>query len=144
VLADDTRVDHVLSNLLGNALRYTPPGGRVRVSAVAEPEFVRFSVEDTGHGIPRQYLARVFERFFRVPGQSGGSGAGLGLAIAREIVEAHGGTIGVESDEGQGARFTFTLRRADRALTPSAGEVDVRRGAVAHDGSTGNGETGRG
>jgi signal transduction histidine kinase len=115
VLADDTRVDHVFSNLLSNALRYTPPGGRVGVSAEAEPEFVRFTVEDTGPGIPRQYLARVFERFFRVPGQSGGTGAGLGLAIAREIVEAHGGTIGVDSDEGQGARFTFTLRRADRA-----------------------------
>jgi signal transduction histidine kinase len=121
VLADDTRVDHVFSNLLSNALRYTPPGGRVRVSAAAEPEFVRFTVEDTGPGIPRQYLARVFERFFRVPGQSSGTGAGLGLAIAREIVEAHGGTIGVDSDEGQGARFTFTLRRADR---PAPGAVE--------------------
>jgi K+-sensing histidine kinase KdpD len=79
-----------------------------------------------------------------VPGQSGGTGAGLGLAIAREIVEAHGGTIGVESDEGQGARFTFTLRRADRPATRAAGETGVRPAAVAHGDSAGNGQSGRG
>jgi len=127
VLADETRVDHVLSNLLANALRYTPPGGRVNVSVAAEPEFVRFTVEDTGPGIPKQYLARVFERFFRVPGQSGGTGAGLGLAIAREIVVAHGGSMGVESGAGRGARFSFTLLRADRPAG-AAGARDSARG----------------
>jgi signal transduction histidine kinase len=133
VLADETRIDHVLSNLLSNALRYTPPGGRVRVSATTDPEFVRFSVEDTGPGVPDQYWARVFERFFRVPGQSGGTGAGLGLAIAREIVEAHGGTIGVDGQEGQGARFSFTLRRADR---PAAAPPQSRRPTLeGHDAS---------
>jgi NtrC-family two-component system sensor histidine kinase KinB len=108
----------VLSNLLGNALRYTPPGGQVRVGAApAEGDAVRFWVQDSGPGVPSQYQGRIFERFFRVPGQSGGSGAGLGLAIAKEIVEAHGGVIGVESDEGKGARFHFTLRRADAPPT---------------------------
>jgi signal transduction histidine kinase len=136
VLADETRIDHVLANLLSNALRYTPPGGQVRVTAAAAgDEFVRFGVEDSGPGIPKQYHARIFERFFRVPGQAGGSGAGLGLAIAREIVEAHGGTIGVDSEEGKGARFSFTLQRADRpearARAASANEMDQesRRGA---------------
>jgi signal transduction histidine kinase/HAMP domain-containing protein len=142
-LADETRIDHVFSNLLGNALRYTPPGGRVRVWAAAEPEVVRFTVEDSGPGIPRQYLARVFERFFRVPGQSGGTGAGLGLAIAREIVEAHGGTIGVEGGQGQGARFTFTLRRADRAA-PAGGTDEHQRSpyTTGVGSSSGNGRGG--
>jgi two-component system, NtrC family, sensor histidine kinase KinB len=115
VLADETRIDHVLANLLSNALRFTPPGGQVRVvAAPVSDQSVRFSVEDSGPGVPKQYQGRIFERFFRVPGQAGGSGAGLGLAIAKEIVEAHGGTIGVESEDGRGARFWFTLQRADR------------------------------
>jgi signal transduction histidine kinase len=115
VLADETRIDHVLANLLSNALRFTPPGGQVRVTAAAaDDQSVRFSVEDSGPGVSKQYHGRIFERFFRVPGQAGGSGAGLGLAIAKEIVEAHGGTIGVESEDGKGARFWFTLQRADR------------------------------
>jgi two-component system, NtrC family, sensor histidine kinase KinB len=108
VRADRARVNHVLLNLLNNAIRYTPPGGRVSVAARPVDKFVEFSVEDTGRGIPREYQSRVFERFFRVPGQSEG-GVGLGLAIAREIIQAHGGTIQVESKEGQGSRFWFTL-----------------------------------
>jgi signal transduction histidine kinase len=139
VMADDTRVGHVLSNLLSNALRYTPPGGRVRVAASVEPGFVRFAVEDTGPGIPGQYQGRVFERFFRVPGQSGGTGAGLGLAIAREIVEAHGGTIGVEGAEGGGARFWFTLPRADGAAGPHAMAEGGRPSASAARGGVGGG-----
>ncbi len=75
---------------------------------------VRFSVSNTGSGIPHQFLQRIFEHFFRVPDQKTETGAGLGLAIAKEIVEAHGGSIYVESEEGKGTTFTFTLRRADR------------------------------
>jgi signal transduction histidine kinase len=140
VMADDTRVGHVLSNLLSNALRYTPPGGRVRVAATVEPGFVRFTVEDTGPGIPSQYQGRVFERFFRAPGQSGGTGAGLGLAIAREIVGAHGGSIGVDGAEGGGARFSFTLPRADRPPASPATPERARPALGLHGGAgAGNG-----
>ena len=84
---------------------------------------VRFRVADTGRGIPKQYLGRVFERFFRVPGQSGESGVGLGLAIAKDIVEAHGGQIAVESEEGRGTTFAFTLQAAEANESPSATAV---------------------
>jgi PAS domain S-box-containing protein len=123
VLVDHTRIGHVFSNLLTNALKYTPPGGQVKVSASAEEgdDFVRFSVQDSGPGIQRQYLERIFERFFRVPGQTGGTGAGLGLAITKEIVEAHGGRVAVESSPGKGSTFSFTLQRGDtHATTPTA------------------------
>jgi NtrC-family two-component system sensor histidine kinase KinB len=109
VLADPTRIGHVFANLLSNALKYTPSGGEVSVRAQAEGKFVCFTVRDTGTGILREHVDRVFERFFRVPGQGAESGAGLGLAIAREIVEAHGGRIWVESQEGAGSTFSFTL-----------------------------------
>ncbi len=112
VLADGARVGHVFSNLLSNALRYTPPGGRVRVWVKEDDSVVRFCVTDTGPGIPAACRDRIFERFFRVPGQPANTGAGLGLAIAKEIVEAHGGSLAVESQEGEGSTVSFTLRRA--------------------------------
>jgi PAS domain S-box-containing protein len=111
VLVDRTRIGHVLSNLLGNALKYTPPGGEVIASAVEEDDVVRFSVRDNGPGIPKEHLSRIFERFFRAPGQAGNTGAGLGLAIAKEIVDAHGGSISVQSEPGTGSVFSFTLKR---------------------------------
>jgi signal transduction histidine kinase len=114
VRADLTRVNHVFGNLLSNALKYTPAGGTITLAAEAEGDWVRFSVSDTGRGIPTRYLPRIFEQFFRVPDGGKEMGAGLGLAIVKEIVEAHGGTVGVESREGKGSTFTFTLRRADR------------------------------
>lgn len=114
VLVDATRIDHVFSNLLINALKFTKPGGRVTVSAEVEEEFVRFVVQDTGVGIPSAQIGRIFERFFRVPQAEQPAGAGLGLAIAKEIVEAHGGSIAVRSQEGSGSRFSFTLQRADQ------------------------------
>ena len=114
VQADMTRINHVFGNLLTNALKYTPPGGKITLSAKADEERIHFSVSDTGRGIPNKYLPRIFEQFFRVPDQGKETGAGLGLAIVKEIVEAHGGTVGVESSEGKGTTFTFTLRRADR------------------------------
>jgi two-component system, NtrC family, sensor histidine kinase KinB len=115
VWADTARMNHVLANLLSNALRYTPPGGKVTVLGKADEERVQFSVSDSGKGIPSQYLARIFEQFFRVPDQGAETGVGLGLAIVKEIVEAHGGTVKVESRLGEGSTFTFTLKRADLA-----------------------------
>jgi len=121
VLADPARMDHVFSNLLGNALKFTPPGGVVRVAATTEDNVVRFSIEDTGPGIAPQHLARIFDRFYRVAGPTQPGGAGLGLAIAKEIVQAHGGQIQVHSQLGQGSQFSFTLKRGDQspAMTPT-------------------------
>jgi signal transduction histidine kinase len=118
VWADPDRISHVLANLLSNAIKYTHPGGRITVSAKAKAgeDVIRFAVSDRGRGIPAQFLDRVFEQFFRVPGEDGETGEGLGLAIAKEIVEAHGGTISVESKEGEGSTFLFTLKRANRVM----------------------------
>lgn len=108
VAVDRERIQLVLSNLLSNALRHTPAGGRVEVRAHADRERVRFEVADTGPGIPVDYQQSVFEKFFRVPGTASG-GAGIGLSISKEIVEAHGGEIGLQSAPGEGARFWFTV-----------------------------------
>jgi signal transduction histidine kinase len=113
VWVDRIRIDHVFSNLLSNALKYTAPGGSVTLAARELKEWVSFSITDTGKGIPRQYVDKIFDQFFRVPGDASETGAGLGLAIAKEIVEAHAGTITAESTEGRGSTFTFTLKRAD-------------------------------
>jgi signal transduction histidine kinase len=112
VVADRVLIAQVFANLLSNALKYTDPGGRVSVSAEPTDEEVIFSVSDTGRGIPPQYLKKILEQFFRVPGQGGESGAGLGLSIVQEIVAAHGGTVNVESAEGEGSTFSFSLTRA--------------------------------
>ena len=118
VLVDPSRIGHVFTNLLTNAAKFTDAGGRVRVSAAADGgDRVRFTVADTGVGIPAEHLPRVFDRFFRVPGGPAAAGAGLGLAIAREIVHAHGGDVDVASDVGRGTRFSFTLRRAAERTT---------------------------
>jgi signal transduction histidine kinase len=108
VLGDRDRLELVLGNFVTNALRHTPCGGRITVRGLAEGGNLRFEVEDTGEGIPVEYQARVFDRFFQVPGRAS-KGSGLGLTIAREIVLAHGGAIGVTSEVGRGSRFWFTL-----------------------------------
>ncbi|MFO0637553.1 MAG: ATP-binding protein, partial [Nannocystaceae bacterium] len=104
---DRSRVALVLDNLLANAIRHSPAGGTITVLADANDEGVRVEVADTGPGIAPEVVPRVFDRFFRAPGQVDG-GAGLGLSIAREVVEAHGGRIGVVSEPGRGSRFWFT------------------------------------
>jgi two-component system, NtrC family, sensor histidine kinase KinB len=114
VSADPVMVSQVFANLVSNALKYTGPGGLIRAIAQTTDDFVQFSVSDTGRGIPVQYLEKILQHFFRVPGQTTESGLGLGLSIVQEIVEAHGGTISVESVESEGSVFTFTLRRSDR------------------------------
>jgi len=111
VVLDRPAVRRVLTNLVGNAIRHTPADGMIGVSARPTPEGIRVDVSDTGEGIAAEDLPRVFERFYRgdKSRNRGTGGAGLGLAIARGFIEAHGGRIWVESEPGQGSRFSFVL-----------------------------------
>lgn len=108
VRADKSQITRVLVNLLNNAIRHTPSGGHIDVRASIFDGRMAFEVQDTGTGIPKEYLPRIFERFVQVPGATGG-GAGLGLSIAQAIIRAHGGDVTVESEIGKGSTFTFTL-----------------------------------
>jgi signal transduction histidine kinase len=110
ILADHERIGHVFTNLVGNALRHTPPTGTVTLSATVTNGAVRFTVADTGKGIPTEFQQRIFEKFFQVPNAEP-KGTGLGLYIAKEIVRGHGGDIGVESEPGKGSTFWFTIPR---------------------------------
>ena len=121
VLADTIQIAHVFANLLFNALKYTDSGGMITLSAQADQEHVRFSVSDTGRGIPEEYLPKIFDRFFRVPGQEHETGTGLGLSIVKEIVEAHGGSVNVDSHVGERTTFSFTLPTASTAAKDGAG-----------------------
>jgi len=111
VLGDPDRVQLVFANLVSNAIRHTPKGGQVELRAQTADGRVRFEVVDEGSGISEEYQRRIFDRFFQVPGATH-EGAGLGLSIAKEIVLAHQGEIGVESALGHGSTFWFTLPRA--------------------------------
>ena len=109
VPADEARLEQVLVNLIHNAIKFTPSGGRITVSSKAEGGKLVVSVSDTGVGIPEDDLPRVFERFYKADRARAGGGTGLGLAIAKHVVEAHGGRIWVESVEGRGATFSFSM-----------------------------------
>ena len=107
VMVDASQIERVVSNLVANAVRYTKQG-EIRITAQPRGNFMAVSVTDTGTGIPSQHLPRVFDKFVQVPGAAPG-GAGLGLAISRLIVEAHGGQISAQSEPDRGSTFTFTL-----------------------------------
>jgi signal transduction histidine kinase len=111
VSVDTRQMSHVFSNFVANAVKYTKPGDGIILKAKSQGSSVRFSVIDHGTGIPAQYQPFLFDRFYRVPG-SESTGAGLGLAIAKEIVATQGGTIGVHSISGQGSEFYFDLPAA--------------------------------
>jgi signal transduction histidine kinase len=111
VQADRDKLYEVLANLLENAIKFTPSGGRVRIEAqVLDGRYIQVGVTDTGCGIPEEHLPKIFDKFYRVPSGTGNSaGAGLGLAIAKGLVELHGGAMTVESVPGEGSHFSFTL-----------------------------------
>jgi len=119
VSVDPERIRHVFDNVIENAIKYGGEGGRVRIEVQEAADGVRVLVDDTGPGIPEDMRERVFAKFVRVPG-TGKRGSGLGLNIVRDVVAAHGGTIGIESAPLGGARVWFVLPRADRAAEPGA------------------------
>jgi signal transduction histidine kinase len=110
--ADAERLAQALGNLLGNAIKFTPPGGTVRLGMAPAPGGgVRFEVRDTGPGIPAEHLPHLFDRFWQAR-ETRRAGAGLGLAIAQGIAQAHGAVLAVESTPGEGARFWFDVAAA--------------------------------
>jgi signal transduction histidine kinase len=129
VRADELRVSQVLGNLLGNAAKFTAAGGEIslRVAPMeGSPDQIEFSVTDTGCGIPAEHLDLIFNRLYQVPqmGEASlGGGLGLGLSIARELVQLHGGRLTVQSTVGRGSTFKFHLAASkDAVLTPRSAE----------------------
>jgi two-component system phosphate regulon sensor histidine kinase PhoR len=112
--AERAAVEQILINLTDNAIKYTPEGGRVTVSAERRGEQVQLIVEDTGPGIPEEHHVRLFERFYRVDSARSRElgGTGLGLSIVKHLALANGGDVRVESTVGKGSRFIVTLPRA--------------------------------
>lgn len=117
VMVDADRIRTVVLNLVHNAIKFTPAGGKVTVSATLGDEVVVVSVSDTGSGIPADDLSRIFERFYKTDRARTGGGTGLGLAIAKHIIHAHNGQIWAESVEGRGSTFSFTLPLVNLPLT---------------------------
>jgi signal transduction histidine kinase len=133
---DPPRIGQVVANLVGNAVKFTPKGGRVRVSVEPTTDGARIDVVDTGVGIDPGELPHIFDRFYRGSRahEARGAGSGLGLAIVRSIVDIHGGTVTVESGAGHGSRFTVRLPQDPRSVegSPAAEQADV---ATAAEGS---------
>jgi signal transduction histidine kinase len=135
VWVDRQRISHVFQNFISNAIKHSPPSGEIQVRAAQTDGGIQFSVIDRGPGVPEEYQSRIFDRFFRVPGQAR-TGAGLGLSIAREIAVAHGGRIGLHSKPGEGCEFFVVLPCADEdsrvpsetGSTPLFQEADARSG----------------
>jgi signal transduction histidine kinase len=124
VSGDRSQLERVIVNLVTNASRATPSGGSITVAAERRGGNIAFSVTDTGKGIPRDYLPRIFEPFVQVPGAAAGR-AGLGLTISRRIVEAHGGQLTVQSEVGRGSTFTFTIPIAVPAVEGAARALEA-------------------
>lgn len=118
--ADKVRLRQVLLNLLSNATKFTPDGGKIAIEAAREADFCRISVSDNGIGIKHEDQATIFEPFYQLnyPPAEGKPGSGLGLSVARQIVERHGGQIWVESEYGRGSHFNFTIPLAEQLLPP--------------------------
>ena len=127
---DIHRIEHVLINLISNAIKFTPHGGQVAISAETTERSIVFCVADTGSGIPADALPRIFDKFYQVhtSTETGIRGTGLGLAIVKHIVELHGGDVDVESEMGKGSRFFFRLPLELPSLSDAA---PSQRGAVA-------------
>src|SRR4029079_15999647 len=121
VEGDAERARQVLANLVDNAIKYSPQGGRIVLGFEADGEYARFTVRDEGLGIPLGEQKRIFEKFYRLDPdhRRGIGGSGLGLYICRELVRTMGGRIWVDSDPGKGATFTFELPVADRVTAPA-------------------------
>jgi signal transduction histidine kinase len=122
VLVDKFRISEVISNLISNALNYTPAGGAVEVNLEHKGDEVITSVTDSGQGIPAQAIPKLFTKFFRVSGvlEQGSKGTGLGLYISKSIVDMHKGRIWVESEIGKGSKFSFTVPvSSDQTPTPA-------------------------
>jgi signal transduction histidine kinase len=130
VRADSERIEQLMSNLLGNALKYAPPQSVVRVSVEECGAVARFAVSDAGPGIAAADLPQVFERYWKGE-ESGKAGTGLGLFIAKGIVDAHGGEIGVHSGAGKGATFYFTLPIAQSRSEGARGDAPERKSSSA-------------
>jgi signal transduction histidine kinase len=121
VWADSTRMTQLLDNLLSNAVKFTPLRGTVSVTTTRHGGEARIEVRDTGVGIPKQEIPKLFERFFRASTSVATPGTGLGLSIVKSIIEAHGGAISVESKEQRGTTFSVDLPlQADTPLQPAA------------------------
>jgi two-component system phosphate regulon sensor histidine kinase PhoR len=120
VMVDADRICQVIINLVHNAIKFTAPGGFVTVTARCVHDSVVISVADTGIGIPSADVPRIFERFYKADRARSGGGTGLGLAIAKHTVQAHNGRIWVESVDGEGSTFSFTLPLVNLPLTKSA------------------------
>ncbi|MFI5458563.1 MAG: ATP-binding protein [Isosphaerales bacterium] len=126
VMVEHDRIEHVFDNLIRNAIQHTGRGGTIDIAVHPDASGARFVIRDTGEGIPPEHLARIFDKFYRVPTARHSGGAGLGLAIVREIITAHGGQIDVSSEPGKGTSFTFTLPVAGQAREATTLTGDTR------------------
>jgi two-component system phosphate regulon sensor histidine kinase PhoR len=109
VQADRERIQQVVGNILHNAIKFTPPSGQIRITTTVKDQSVLVQIADSGIGISKEDLVHVFERFFKADKSRTHEGSGLGLAIAKHIIQAHNGKIWVDSQEGRGSTFSFSL-----------------------------------
>jgi two-component system CheB/CheR fusion protein len=118
IFADRERIGQVITNLLSNAVKYSPKATTITVTSKTDGDVMKISVQDEGYGIPEKDISKIFDRFFRVTANNRDTfpGMGLGLYITDQIIQKHGGTISVQSKEGVGSTFTFTLPRDERSL----------------------------